>query len=75
MSAPLTDSVKMELSTTAHAYGPFGLFISNWVYKECHIVEWQIGNGPSYGLAAYIEICAYYDADYELLGFSMTIVR
>ena len=61
------------VNASAVWYGPFGGPITEYVYKTCYTTIWTIGSGATFDLGRWIEICAYYDADYELLGYSMEI--
>lgn len=72
--------ISMFFATSASAYyGPIGTPPDNYVRVECHLVEWRIAtvfftSGDQQYLTKTIEICTYYDAKDETVGYSMTIV-
>ena len=63
----------------SYVYGPITTPPSNYVRVECHEVIWRIGTvsfgtGENYYLTKRVEICTYFDADGDVVGYSTTVM-
>ena len=77
-SAVLALCIAIGVGQSAQAdYPPFGGPggpPSEWVYKICNYVYWPVGAIVGIVIIEQrMEICSYYDGDWELIGFTMTI--
>lgn len=72
----LSAGLLFAANTQADWYGPFGTPITEFVYKVCHEQVWIIATIGILGdVGKRVEICAYYDENDDIIGYSMKILN